>query len=64
MNLKTGPNYKMSKTVKMLLTNFKDPHERGSRRRGFIEADLFAAESAKTADKEGKKRARQDQSSD
>ena len=51
MNLKPGPNYKMSKTNKMRLTRYLDPHLRGQIKRGIIEADLFAIESAKHVDK-------------
>ena len=51
MNLKPGPNYKLSKTNKMRLTRYLDPHLRGQIKRGMIEADLFAIESAKHVDK-------------
>ena len=54
--MKTNSNYKMPKHIKMWLANFLDPHVRGSRKRGFIEAHLYALETAKAAEKENKRK--------
>lgn len=51
MNLKPGPNYKMSKANKMKASSILDPHKRGEWKRMVIQADLYAAETAKHADK-------------
>lgn len=65
MASKPTSTYKMPKAIKMRLANFLDPIEYNSRKRGYIEAHMFAQDTAKVADKETKKKNRgQDQSSD
>lgn len=54
----------MPKAIKMRLANFLDPVEYNSRKRGYIEAHMFAQDTAKVADKENRKKKGQDQSSD
>lgn len=51
---KSGPTYKMSKSHKMLLANILDPHKRNAFKRSLIDAELFAAETAKHVDKRKK----------
>lgn len=49
--MKTGPNYKMPKPLKMRLASILDPHKRGEWKRAMMQAELYAAETAKHADK-------------
>lgn len=58
MNLKPTSTYKMPKHIKMWLANYKDPHEYGMRKRGFIQAHLFAIETAKAAENDNRKKNR------
>jgi hypothetical protein len=44
----------MPKPLKMRLASILDPHKRGEWKRAMINAELYAAETAKSADK-GKK---------
>lgn len=54
MKVNLGPNFKMSKTMKMRLSNILDAHERGALKRAFIEAVHFANETAKALEKKSK----------
>lgn len=54
MKVNLGPNFKMPKTIKMMLANILDPHERGARKRAYIEAVHFANETAKALEKKTK----------
>jgi hypothetical protein len=38
--MKPGPNFKLPRSIKVLLSNELDPHKRGSMRRDFIRAIL------------------------
>jgi 2-phospho-L-lactate guanylyltransferase (CobY/MobA/RfbA family) len=52
--MKTGSSYKMPKPLKMRLASILNPHKRGEWKRAMIQAELYAAETAKQVDK-GKK---------
>jgi hypothetical protein len=43
--MKSGPNYKMSSTLKasLALSTFQDPHQKGQWKRAMIDAELSAA---------------------
>ncbi len=43
--MKSGPNYKMSKSLKtsLALSSYQDPHQKGQWKRAMIQAELAAA---------------------
>lgn len=43
--MKSGPNYKMSKTLKasLALSSFQDPHKKGQWKRAMIDAEISAS---------------------
>jgi hypothetical protein len=41
MQLKSGPNYRMSRANKVLLASYIDRHKRGEIKRTVIQADLY-----------------------
>ncbi len=43
--MKSGPNYKMSKTLKasLALSSFQDPHKKGQWKRAMIDAEIAAS---------------------
>jgi len=51
---KPGANYKMSKPHKMWAASILDPHKRGEWKRMMINAELYAAETAKQTEKGSK----------
>lgn len=38
--MKSGPNFKLPKSVKRILATYIDPHKRGVVKRGYIQAQL------------------------
>ena len=52
--MKPNSNFKLPKTVKMLLSNIHDPHLRGSMRRDYIKAILESNIKPKTKEDRNK----------
>ena len=44
--IKSGPNYRMPKSIKRQLAGIVDPHLRGKIRRSMIQADLVGRQAA------------------
>lgn len=55
MYIKPGPNYRMSKSAKALLSlsSFRDAHHRGEIKRSIVQAELAAAQRPPSGKREG-----------
>lgn len=55
MHIKPGPNYRMSKSAKALLSLslFRDAHHRGEIKRGIVQAELSAMQRPPAGKREG-----------